>query len=81
MRKLYENFHIFHFQKRIVSAETIRGNTVTVFLSELVMPKKEGKKFKSIASCQTFKLGNSWISIFSVVRFDSNEFSYFTYIS
>ena len=28
MRKLYENFHIFHFQKRIVSAETIRGNTV-----------------------------------------------------
>ena len=28
MRKLYENFHIFHFQKQIVSAETIRGNTV-----------------------------------------------------
>ena len=28
MQKLYENFHIFHFQKRIVSAETIRGNTV-----------------------------------------------------
>ena len=28
MRKLYENFHIFHFQKRIVSAETIRGNMV-----------------------------------------------------
>jgi hypothetical protein len=30
MRKLYENFHIFHFQKRIVSAETIRGNTVFI---------------------------------------------------
>ena len=30
MRKLYENFHIFHFHKRIVSAETIRGNTVKV---------------------------------------------------
>ena len=30
MRKLYENFHIFHFQKRIVSAETIRGITVCV---------------------------------------------------
>jgi hypothetical protein len=30
MRKLYENFHILHFQKRIVSAETIRGNTVCV---------------------------------------------------
>ena len=30
MRKLYENFHIFHFKKRIVSAETIRGNTVFI---------------------------------------------------
>ena len=28
MQKLYENFHIFYFQKRIVSAETIRGNMV-----------------------------------------------------
>ena len=28
MQKLYENFHIFYFQKRIVSVETIRGNTV-----------------------------------------------------
>ena len=28
--EIYENFHIFHFQKRIVSAETIRGNMVTV---------------------------------------------------
>ena len=28
MQKLHENFHIFHFQKRLVSAETIRGNTV-----------------------------------------------------
>ena len=27
-RKLYEKFHFFYFQKRIVSAETIRGNTV-----------------------------------------------------
>jgi hypothetical protein len=31
MRKLYANFHIFYFQKRIVSAETIRGNTVAYF--------------------------------------------------
>ena len=31
MRKLYENFHIIHFQKRIVSAETIRENTVLGF--------------------------------------------------
>jgi hypothetical protein len=30
MRKLYENFHFFHFQKRIVSAETIRGNSVVL---------------------------------------------------
>ena len=28
MWKLYENFHILHFQKRIVSAEAICGNTV-----------------------------------------------------
>ena len=28
MRKLYENFHIFHIQKRIVSAETVSGTTV-----------------------------------------------------
>ena len=28
MRKLYENFHILYFQKRIVSADTIRGNKV-----------------------------------------------------
>ena len=28
MQKQYETFHIFHFQERIVSAETIRGNTV-----------------------------------------------------
>ena len=25
---VYEKFYIFHFQKRIVSVETIRGNTV-----------------------------------------------------
>ena len=29
MWKVYENFHIFYFQKRIVSAETIRRNTVS----------------------------------------------------
>ena len=28
MRKLHENFHIFYFQKRTVSAETICRNTV-----------------------------------------------------
>ena len=30
MRKIYKKFHIFYFQKRIVSAsaKTIRGNTV-----------------------------------------------------
>ena len=30
MRTLYESFHIFHFQKRIVSTETIRGNTIYI---------------------------------------------------
>ena len=33
MRKLYENFHIFHFQKKIVSAETIRCNTIGHWLN------------------------------------------------
>jgi hypothetical protein len=28
MRKLYEKFHIIYFQKRIISAATIRRNTV-----------------------------------------------------
>ena len=28
MQKIYENFHIFHFQKRIASVETICENTV-----------------------------------------------------
>ena len=28
MRKLYENFHILHFHKRIVSVETIHRNKV-----------------------------------------------------
>jgi hypothetical protein len=28
MRQLYENFHIFYFQKRKVSSETKRRNTV-----------------------------------------------------
>ena len=28
MQKLYETFHIFPFQKRIASVETIWGNTV-----------------------------------------------------
>ena len=31
MRKLYEIFKVLKIQKRIVSAETIRGNTVFKF--------------------------------------------------
>jgi hypothetical protein len=38
MKKLYENFHIFHFQKRIVSAETIRGYTVVNFFVNICVP-------------------------------------------
>ena len=30
MQKLFEGFNIFHFQKRIVSAETIRVNMYTI---------------------------------------------------
>ena len=32
MRKLYENFHIFHFQKK-VPVETISGNTVIRYVT------------------------------------------------
>ena len=31
MQKLYENFKIFHFQKKIVSVESIHGDKVTNF--------------------------------------------------
>ena len=46
MRKLYENFHIFYLQKRIVSAEAIRGNTVCVRTFKL--KKNIGKVKKCI---------------------------------
>ena len=32
MRKLYENFHIFHFQERIVFEETICGSMYSPYL-------------------------------------------------
>ena len=42
MRKLYENFHIFYFQKRIVSTETIRGYIYGMcFCRTLVVVKQE----------------------------------------
>ena len=40
MQKLYENVHIFHFQKRIVSAKTIRGNIVSN-IAELIQREKK----------------------------------------
>ena len=43
MQKLYENFHIFHFQKRIVSAETIPGNTVVVAVTVLTKRQERGR--------------------------------------
>ena len=49
MRKLYENFHIFHFQKRIVSAETIRGNMVFI-VQQLKMYTTSGKKSKHLGT-------------------------------
>ena len=64
MRKLYENFHIFNFQKRIVSAETIRGNTVNifpVFLGELKTTQfPELKKLKLRCSEKATKFGPSF---------------------
>ena len=41
MRKLYENFHILHFQKRIVSVETICGNTVHILDSNVLLSENE----------------------------------------
>ena len=38
---LYENFHIFHFKKRIISAKTIRGHTVDDFQTAHVVFKIE----------------------------------------
>ena len=40
MWKLYGNFHIFHFQKRKVSEETIRGNTVIVISNSKIGKNK-----------------------------------------
>ena len=37
MRKLYENFHIFHFQKTIVSAENFHENMVCGCISQLII--------------------------------------------
>ena len=55
MRKLY--FNNFHFQKRIVSAETIRGNSVfTVRLTTCLGPKKQG--FWPKINCIQMKLPN-----------------------
>ena len=54
MRKLYESFPIFHFQKRIVFAETICGNTLlrlciwcriqTVYICSYLRLKRQGCK-------------------------------------
>ena len=35
LRQLFENFYILQTQKRIVSAETVRGNTVSYILLTL----------------------------------------------
>ena len=55
MQKPYENFHIFHFQKRIVSAETIRGNTwifffLCIVFDMLIKISSKIKKLKYLLS-------------------------------
>ena len=58
MRKLYENFHIFHFQKRIVSAETIRGNTVALFDIQSKPKSPIGQQFCSrISKIEQTRIG------------------------
>ena len=68
MRKLYENFHFFHFQKQIVSLETIRVNTVVqkpcwgIFLDlELVFGKIPVRGVISIIS--SHQIMSVWPSI------------------
>ena len=52
MRKLYENIHIFHFQKRIFSAETVRGNTT--YVNKLKLPHEiMGKNINWINSANS----------------------------
>ena len=51
MWKLYENFHIFQFQKRIVSPETILGNTVVyrpMYFDRNISENKDGKKMRAV---------------------------------
>ena len=40
MQKLYENFHISHFQKKIVSMETNKRNTVNKYILSVEMNVK-----------------------------------------
>ena len=40
MQKLYENFHISHFQKKIVSMETNKRNTVNKYILSVGMNVK-----------------------------------------
>ena len=46
MRKLYEIFKILQIQKRILSAETIRGNTVFFMKQIIRFGLESGKKQK-----------------------------------
>ena len=69
MLKLYENFHIFHFQKIIVSAETVRGNTVCT-MHVLVYSHK--------SSCQMLELSN--LSCFLLSVFKLNGISFLGYV-
>ena len=57
MQKLYENFHIFHFQKRTFSAETIRGNTV-VHMSIILVSKSHLICLKRTKNLPSLKLQN-----------------------
>ena len=57
MRKLYEIFKVLKVQKRIVSAETIRGNTVyepckTTMAKSLIKEKK--RELISYSLCAIF---------------------------
>ena len=67
MRKQYENFHIFHFQKRIVAAETIRGNTVSqkmLFIAAIYVYRYS---FASKMNCIGMHFAMKNVSLYNII--------------
>ena len=72
MRKLYENFHILYFQKRIDSTETIHGNTVYKFARWHVFMKEVGKS-REKEGRSYFRSPQKYECHSHIARFDKKE--------